>query len=518
MSDPTAGAAPSTRAAAGRGAALVGAPFAVGAVGCALYLWHTPQVGDLAVQTTWAQLVHRVGVVPYFAGWYGGVHVGGYSLVTPPVMAAVGVRTLGVVATLATALLAALLLRSARHPRLGAVGFALAALMDLYSGRVTFAAGAAVALAAVLAAERSRPLLAALLAVLAALTSPVAGLFLGLPALVLVVCDRRRRRAGLALGLSAVLTDLPVAAAFPSGGYEPFARFAMRPALAIPLAAALLPVGRRVRIGLVLAAATVLAAYLVHSPLGSNASRLSILVVVPVVLAAMRGPLPVTVVVAGLLAVWPWHQLHDDLVAARDASARPAFVAGLTARLAGDPLARVQRVEIVDPRTHWAEARLVAHHVTMARGWVRQVDERDNPQFYGRAPLTEQTYRAFLDRQAVAFVALPHGVPIDFGSAAEAVLVAGGLPYLSPVWTDAHWTLYAVASPAPVAIGAAHVTSLEDTGVQLAAASAGSVRLALRWSPYLVADGAEVARDGDWVLVRIPAAGHYRVHAEWRWP
>src|SRR4051812_2271413 len=73
-------------------------PIALVLLGVSLWLWHTPPVGDLAAQTAWAQLVERSGYVPWFTGWYGGVPVGGYSLVTPALMALLGTRTLGALA------------------------------------------------------------------------------------------------------------------------------------------------------------------------------------------------------------------------------------------------------------------------------------------------------------------------------------------------------------------------------------------------------------------------------------
>ena len=64
------------------------------------------------------------------------------------------------------------------------------------------------------------------------------------------------------------------------------------------------------------------------------------------------------------------------------------------------PLRADRRVEVVDTATHWPSTYLLPH-VALARGWERQVDETRNPMFYGRAPLTAQSYRGFLDRNAV---------------------------------------------------------------------------------------------------------------------
>ena len=199
----------------------------------------------------------------------------------------------------------------------------------------------------------------------------------------------------------------------------------------------------------------------------------------------------------------------------------PAFVAGLAARLAPDPVVGRQRVEVIEPRTHWAQTRLADVGVTPARGWLRQIDEQRNPLFYQRAPLTGATYRAWLDAHAVAYVALPHGVPLDFGSGAEASLVARGLPYLRAVYADPQWTLYAVDDPAPLATGPARVTALPDTGVVLQASAPGDVRLSLWYSPLLVVDGGAVravpGEPGE-TEVHLDSAGRHVVHGVWRLP
>jgi hypothetical protein len=490
----------------------------VAVVGCLLWLWHTPPVGDLAAQTGWAQLAERAGDVPWFTRWYAGVPVGGYSLTTPPLMALIGVRTVGVLATLASAAIAVPLLRDARRPALGAAFFALTAVADMYSGRITFAAGGAVAMAAVLALERHRTWAAALLAALATVTSPVAGLFLAIPLAVYFVADRGRRRSAFIVGVVTAVVGVAVSVLFPVGGLEPFAFFVFRPAVEIPIVAALLPVGRRVRLGLVFGAVVIAASYYVHSPVGSNSTRLALLVAVPVLVAACRLPALLLAPFVVILGLWPWHQLHDDQVAARDPSAQTSFTAGLVNRLQADPVVRSERVEVVQPRTHWAETRLADHGVTLARGWVRQVDEGRNPLFYGRSQLDAASYRTWLDTHSVAYVAVPKGTPIDFGSGAEASLVNRELPYLQRVWSDAHWDLYAVSNPAPVATGVAQVTQLTDTGARLQGAGPGEVTLTMRWSPWFTVDGGSVHKDGNNIRLTLTRGGAHYLHAVWRFP
>jgi hypothetical protein len=494
-------------------------PVVLVVIGSALWLWHTPPVGDLSAQQSWTQLVERSGYVPWFARWYGGVPVGGYSFVTPGLMALIGMRTVGVLATIATVVIAVFLVRRSRHPLLSAIAFTAAGLSDLYSGRITFAAGGAVAWAAVLALENRRTKTAVALAVLAGLTSPVAGVFLLIPMVVWVLTNADRRRAAL-ICIGAILVVIAVVGVlFPVGGREPFAFFVFRPAVEIPLVAALLPVGRRIRVGLLLAALAIAASYYVTGPMGSNATRLSLLVAIPVFVAACRLPALWVLGAAVVLGIWPWHELNNDMRAARAASAQRGFTASLERRLVGDPLVRTQRVEVLDTPTHNAAAQLVAHRVTLARGWVRQMDEGRNPLFYGRSPLTAATYRSWLDRNAVAYVAMPNIARYDFGSAGEAALISGGLDYLHPVWSDESWTLYAVSNPTPLTAGVARIMDLTDTGAVLLADKPGVVTLRMRWSRWLVVDGGSVHKGpngSDEVTVELRSAGVHHLHAVWR--
>jgi len=55
---------------------------------------------------------------------------------------------------------------------------------------------------------------------------------------------------------------------------------------------------------------------------------------------------------------------------------------------------------------HW-DAALLAKHVPLARGWLRQVDtELNNDVFFGDGP-DAATYRGWLERNAVQYVAVP---------------------------------------------------------------------------------------------------------------
>ncbi|OAR24513.1 hypothetical protein A8W25_19160 [Streptomyces sp. ERV7] len=65
--------------------------------------------GDLAAQLAWAGFAARHPGSAYNLSWYGGAHTANYSLLTPWLMAAFGVRTVSVAAGLCGTWLMALL-------------------------------------------------------------------------------------------------------------------------------------------------------------------------------------------------------------------------------------------------------------------------------------------------------------------------------------------------------------------------------------------------------------------------
>jgi hypothetical protein len=139
------------------------------------------------------------------------------------------------------------------------------------------------------------------------------------------------------------------------------------------------------------------------------------------------------------------------------------------------------RVEIPFTSFHW-EAYAVASHFPIARGWERQLDDKDNPLFYsGR--LTAARYERWLHANAVRFVAVA-GAPLDYAGRAEARLIARGLPYLKPVMHDARWRVYAVKHPTPIAQGTANLIALGPDWVTLWAKRRGEVVLHLHFTPY----------------------------------
>ncbi|MFY1672393.1 hypothetical protein ACN27G_20890 [Plantactinospora sp. WMMB334] len=526
--------------------ALLGAAVVAGA-GAVAFLLAAPMGTDLAAQVARAGFVDRYGMMPVDLGWYGGVHQFGYSLFSAALGAAVGVRTVGAVAAVGAAVTFAWLLvrGNARRPLLGAVLGALVLLGNLVSGRITFALGLALALAALstAAAGRLRPAArlggAGLLAALATWASPVAGLFTGLAGAALLLAHlvpapdgpgdglgrahrtRRYRAEGVVLAAAPAAALAPMALLFGNGGVQPFTAESMRINVALAvLTVVIVPAGHRVlRYAAGLTVLLLLLAYHLPSPVGSNALRLTMLFTVPVLAAYAeldRRRL------AALLAAVVWWQppvMTGDLGRAGSGPTRADFYRPLADEL--DRRARadgpIGRIEVAPLRDHWESAHL-ARRFPLARGWERQVDVARNPLFYD-SDLTTESYRDWLHHNAVSFVAVAPESPPDRYAREETALVAAGLPYLTEVWRDPTWRLYAVTDPTPLVEAPGRLIGSTPAEVRFRTEAAGELLIRVSWSRWLVLDGPtgclRPTTDG-WTEVRVAAAGEYRLTSGWQ--
>jgi hypothetical protein len=499
---------------------LLSHSWVVAVLGAAAYLLLHPASADLAAQEYRAGLVRGGGFGIWDNGWYAGHHTPAYSLLFPPLGALLGVRLAGALATVAAAALFARLARRRWAPEpagAAALWFALASVATLLSGRLTFLLGVAIGLGALLALGDRRRLLAAVLAAGTTLASPVAGLFLALAAVADGLAAPGRRAGAALVAGTALAPAAALAALFPEGGSEPFVASAFWPALAaIALVAALLPARERaLRIGAGLYALACVAAFVLTTPLGGNVTRLGALVAGPVALGALAGRRrPALVAVIALpLAYWQVYPAARDVAhASGDPSVAAAYHAPLVRFLERRP--GTFRVEIPFTANHWEAAR-VAPSIPLARGWERQLDRRYGALFYdGR--LTAARYRAWLDEHAVAYVALPD-VALDYAARDEARLVRHGLPYLRPVWHDAHWRVYAVRDPAPLVQGRARgPIVLAADGFELTARRPGAALVRVHHSRWwrVTAGRACVRRGpGGMTAIRVLTAGTVRVQA-----
>ncbi|GAA1626529.1 hypothetical protein [Actinoplanes couchii] len=482
-----------------------------------IYLLLPPMGSDLAAQVARTGFFTAHGLTPVDLRWYAGVQQFGYSLVSQPVMSLLGVRVTGVLTLIAGPVLLTMLLRRAGtvavRPVPGAVLGTVAFAGNLISGRVTYGMGVCLGLAALLllTVDRGRAL-AGVAAFLAAATSPVAGLFVGLAGTALILS--RRYRQGLLVAVPAAVPLGLTALLFGDGGWMNISRTDTVQAVGTGLIVALLIPARPIRIGALLSSAGVLAAALVHTPAGLNATRLAVMFGLPLLAACAR--LPRRWLVYPLVAVMVWWQppvVAGDVRDIGNPSADAGYFRPLLDRLAAEEL--TGRVEIPPTRSYWEAASLGG--IPLARGWLRQADIDRNPLFFTTVPgasgtgveLTADSYRAWLDEQAVQFVAVPD-VEISWSGRPEADLVAAGLPYLTPVWSGEHWRLYAVATPRPIVAAPATLVSQDGASIVLDAPAAGDIAVRVRHHRWLTASGgATVSADGDWTRLRLPAPGRY---------
>jgi hypothetical protein len=133
------------------------------------YLLAPPMGRDLSAQLAHAQLglLHWPALLDL--RWYGGFDPLGYSVLSPPVMALLGVRLTTALAYVASVVLFAALLKRTAVPRplAGAITGAVCLTGNLVVARTTFALGLALGLAALLAFASGRVRVAAVLSVLA---------------------------------------------------------------------------------------------------------------------------------------------------------------------------------------------------------------------------------------------------------------------------------------------------------------------------------------------------------------
>ncbi|GAB3861389.1 MFS transporter [Micromonospora andamanensis] len=491
------------------------------------FLLAPPMGTDLSAQVARAGFAERNGLAPLDFSWYGGVNQFGYSLYTQTLGALIGVRTVGAVAAVVSAVALAwlLTLTGARRPLLGGLLGAVVLVGNLASGRITFAVGLMWALLALCAvavprgARRWRLSAAGAAAVLATAASPVAGLFLGVAGGTLLTLDSWRHRrpgaAALVLCLAPLVTVAPMAVLFGNGGWQPFSAESLRINLALAVVVlALVPV-RALRVGAALTVLLLIAAYYLPSPVGSNALRLPMLFALPIV-AAYVG-LGRRWLVALLVALFWWQSpvMTNDIARRGSAPAYAAFHEPLLDEL--ERRAPVGRIEVVPLRDHW-ESAFVAAAVPLARGWERQADVGRNGLFYDGS-LDADRYGEWLRRNAVNYVAVAPDAALDRYGQAEAALILADQPYLREVGRPGQWRLYQVLDPEPLVSGPARLVRSDDAGVRFTVDTPADVLVRVRWSRWLsLAAGAGCLSPGadGWATVRARTAGTFEITSNLR--
>jgi hypothetical protein len=228
----------------------------------------------------------------------------------------------------------------------------------------------------------------------------------------------------------------------------------------------------------------------IDSQIGSNVSRLPMLFAGVVLLAALPYTVPKSrkwyALVAAFVGLnfWIGFKSVDDMVRTAPTASWNRELAPLLNRLQ-QVRAERGRVEVVPASSH-REASALAPYVNLARGWNRQADMERNPLFYGKDKiLTADSYHAWLDRWAVHYVVLPTGAPDSSGAEREAELVSEGQPYLTRVWSDENWQLFAVKDPMPLADPPATVKEAGAGELTVQVKTAGRVLIRVPYSPWL---------------------------------
>ncbi|HEV7162868.1 MAG TPA: hypothetical protein VGN25_06410 [Solirubrobacteraceae bacterium] len=477
-----------------------------------------PRTPDMAAQVYRVGLFRHLGLAVWDEHWYAGHDLPGYSLLFGPLGALLGIRVVGVLAVLASTALFERLVRPVYGDgaRWGAALFAVAAVGDVWAGRVTFALGVALALGSVLALQRRRTAWAVVLGVACAAASPVAGALLGLTGLIWTLA-RRSPRPLVALAVPAAVLVLALAWLFPEGGYEPYPILSFAATVGVvALCLLALPARERtLRIGGAVYLLACLACLVIHSPVGSNVERYGVLLAGPLLACAALGvreegrPRSVGAFVVASVAlctgmVWVvWGPVRETLAVAGSDATSASYYEPVERFLASRP--GPVRVEVPLTRSHW-EAALLAPSVSLARGWEKQLDSRYDGVLLAKG-LNADSYERWLHEQAVAYVALPD-VALDPSSAREGRLIRGGLPYLREVFTSAHWRIYEVLSPTPLVSGAGRLTALGHDSFVLRVPARGSYVVRVRYTRYwTVTGGAGCVSEAPGGWTRVSASG-----------
>jgi hypothetical protein len=494
-----------------------GHPEIVTAVLCAVILAVGIRGPDLPAQNYRVWLLRHHGLVVFDSHWYAGHTLPGYSLLFPPLAAVIGARLLGALSCVAaTAALTRLLRRDrATGHDLALLWFAVVVTVDLMVGRLPFALGLAAGIGALVAAREDRRVWCAVLSVACAAASPLAAAFL------LLAAAAWWPDAGWSrvwpLGLSIV--GIAAAQVFGEGGTFPFEVFDLVAVVAIGvLAVALL---RRdsalVRRGAVLYALAGLALYAVPNPIGGNVERLGALLAGPLAAYELvhRDRFRRWLLALGALPMLAWQlaPVPDAIATSYSPSAHSSYYAALV-RYLDQHGARTQRIEVPLTKARW-ETDYLATTFALARGWERQVDLQHNAVLY-RKHLSAADYYAWLRTNAVHWVALPD-VALDASETGERALLTGPqLPYLTPVWNDAHWRLWEVRDATSLVTGPAQLVSLDVSRFTLRASGAGTATVLLRWTRFwrVTAGHACVAPTPDgWTSVQLFGPGTVTVSA-----
>jgi hypothetical protein len=487
-------------------------PIAASAVLVVAFLALPLSGTDLSAAVARAHFASQHAFSPIDFSWFGGTNQFGYSLVSQYLMALLGARPAGALAAFVASCCFAVLLRRARvaRPLAGSLVGAFCIFANLVSGRITFAIGTAFGLACLLALtalpKRIAFPAALVLGVLCAGSSPVAGLFLLLCGVALILTNRVRE--GVLLAIVTLTPMLVIGLVFGAGGWMQMTAADAITGTVTSLAVATLVTSRQVRAAALLSASGIVLAYFVHTPVGANAIRLPVMFALPLIVGLAERRRWVILLSGAVVAALNPPLVVSDLDDGGDPANYPSYYAALNHKLATLP--HLGKIEVVMTPNYW-ESVYVANNHLLARGWLRQQDTAQNPLFFKNTVPSAAAYRKWLVYNGVAFVALPSEVSWLGKAERRAVhraSVQEGIGSLTPIWSDAHWELFRVVGSPGLVDGPAVVTSANEGTINLRFTRPGTALLRVNYNRWLAASGEVCLADADgWTSVQARVAG-----------
>ena len=488
------------------------------------FLLLPPMNSDLAAQLARADFAYHYPVSVIDFRWFGGTVEYGYTLWASTVMAHLGTKVTGAIAAVIGTWYTTRLLHRLRpsRPILGGIAAAVTQVANVVEGRITFACGLACGLVAITLFTTTRVprwlaiSLAALFSLLAGGASPVAGLLLWVAGAVAILMKRPLAAAVLIIpsGITVFITSV----VFGDGGHQPFSFFDCLKTLSA-MAIVLATVPRRclpIRLGCAIGMLMVLAAFVLPTPVGSNSTRLSLLFALPVAASFIHWNNKIASI-AALIAVFAL-----ELPVEVSTIASTGRVSGYSAYY--NPVIEevkhrgplTGRVEVPEMAGHWDSVYL-ARGVPLARGWLRQTDVRLNDAVFYKQKPTVETYRSFLDNNAVQYVALPDAELTTYGTE-EKQLIDTNLPYLNPIWRNSHWTLYEVEDFSPLVSAPGRVLSQHPDAIVLSVPANSSMTVRIRWYPWLGMESSDkkacIAQNGIYTWLNTTSGGNYTFNSK----
>jgi len=488
------------------------------------FLLLPPQNTDMAAQLARADFADHYPLSIIDFRWFGGTVGYGYTLWAAALMALLGTKVTGAIAAVIGTWYTTRLLHRLRpaRPVLGGIAAAVTQVANVVEGRITFACGLACGLIALTLFTTNRVprwaavSMAAFFSLLCGGASPVAALMLwvaGAAALLM-----KRRLAAIVLTVPSMITVGITSIVFGDGGHQPFTIWDCLKSLGA-LAIVVATVPRRclaVRFGASIGIVLVVLAFAIPTPIGSNATRLSLLFALPVAASFIYWRTKSLTILALITVLVLQLQVSTGTIAS---TGQASGYSGYYNPVIQEIYARgslTGRVEVPDLAGHWDSVYL-ARGVPLARGWLRQTDVRLNDAVFYKKKPTFTTYRNFLSDNAIQYVAVPDAELTKYGRAENALLKTG-LPYLNEVWRNQHWVLYEVLNHTSLIDSPGVVLSQNPNAIVVQAKAGTTTRVRLRWYPWLGLESADkgscIGQDGLYVTLETVNGGNYTFNSK----